>query len=259
MKAWCVNFGHIFAETLVCICGTEQNARALLFLIRPMAEGAGKVRYVACTALVTFTAVVCAMPDLVAQPLSSSAEIPPQTVEITAPAEHHFTFHELLSELNPLQYVPVVGTIYRAVTGDTIPETAREAGSLVVSGLMGGPIGIATNVALLAIEKITGLDPEKIGHDVLAHLGIGGQGTGAVAAVQPTAIPSKPAVAASSLVPLAWSPSQLTAYGVTTTAGNGLKRGALEGADVLNDMELARHNAQFVSLAYAASPALPHS
>jgi hypothetical protein len=198
------------------------------------------------------------MPDLVAQSPSSSTGVPSQTIEITAPAQHHFTFHELLSELNPLQYVPVVGTIYRAVTGDTIPETAREAGSLVVSGLMGGPIGIATNVALLAIEKITGIDPEKIGHTVLAHLGIGGQETSAVAAAPRVASPPKPAAAVSSLVPLAWSPSQLTAYGVTTTAGNGLKRGALEGADVLNDMELARHNAQFVSLAYAASPALPH-
>ena len=33
-----------------------------------------------------------------------------------------FSFHELLSELNPLQYLPVIGTIYRSMTGDLIPE-----------------------------------------------------------------------------------------------------------------------------------------
>jgi hypothetical protein len=33
------------------------------------------------------------------------------------------SFGDVLSALNPLQYLPVVGSIYRAVTGDTIPET----------------------------------------------------------------------------------------------------------------------------------------
>jgi hypothetical protein len=196
------------------------------------------------------------MPDLLAQPPSSSAATLPQTIEIAPPAQHHFTFHELLSELNPLQYVPVVGTIYRAVTGDTIPETAREAGSLVVSGLLGGPVGVAMNVAALAIEKITGIDPEKIGHDILVHLGIGGQDSSTIAipAAKPAA--ALPTPAASVSRPAAWSPSQLTAYGVTMTGNDRLRRGAVEGADVLNDMELMRHTAQ---RAYAASPALPNS
>jgi hypothetical protein len=217
--------------------------------------------YEACLSPITFIVVMCVMPDLTAQPASSSAGVLPQTIEVTATAEHHFTFHELLSELNPLQYLPVVGTIYRAVTGDTIPESAREAGSLVVSGLIGGPIGVAINLATLAIEKITGIDPEKIGHDALVHLGIGSQDTStiAVAAPQPAAALPKPSASVSSPAPLAWSSSQLMAYGVTTTANDTLKRGALEGADVLNDMELARHSAQRAALTYAASPALPNS
>jgi hypothetical protein len=219
------------------------------------------VRYVACTSPVTFIVVVCVMSDLVAQPPSPSPGVPSQTIEITAPAEHHFTFHELLSELNPLQYLPVVGTIYRAVTGDTIPETAREAGSLVVSGLVGGPIGIATNIAMLAIEKITGLDPEKIGRNVLASVGIGNQDTSTVAAavMQPAAAPPVLPASRSPLVPLAWSPSQLMAYGVTTASGETSKRSALTGADLLNEMELARHNPQRAALTYSASLALPNS
>jgi hypothetical protein len=215
-------------------------------------------RYVVCTAPPTSTVVVRVMPDLVAQPPSPSAGIPPQTLEIKGPAEHHFTFHELLSELNPLQYLPVVGTIYRAVTGDTIPDSAREAGSLVVSGLIGGPVGIATNIAALALEKITGIDPEAIGREVLADLGIGSQNT-AVAAAQPAVPSPQPAASLPSPVPQAWSPAQLMAYRVTTTASGTLKQGALEGADVLNNMELARLNAQTAAQTYAAGPILPHS
>lgn len=83
------------------------------------------------------------------------------------------SFHELLSDLNPLQYIPVVGTLYRAMTGDRIPEAARLAGGFVVSGLIGGPLGMVTNLALLAVERLTGIDPEAIGLRVLAGLGVG--------------------------------------------------------------------------------------
>jgi hypothetical protein len=75
---------------------------------------------------------------------------------------HGFNFHEFLSDINPLQYLPVVGTIYRAVTGDVIPEALREGGSFLVSGLLGGPIGLLTSIAETIAEKITGIDPEKI-------------------------------------------------------------------------------------------------
>lgn len=90
------------------------------------------------------------------------------------------SFHELLSDLNPLQYIPVVGTLYRAVTGDRIPEAARIAGGFVVSGLIGGPLAMVTNLALLAVERLTGIDPEAIGQHVLASLGIGGEPSSAL-------------------------------------------------------------------------------
>ena len=80
---------------------------------------------------------------------------------------HGFSFHEFLSAMNPLQYLPVVGTIYRAVTGDVIPEALRDGGSMLVSGLLGGPIGLITYIATTIAEKITGIDPEKIVASVL--------------------------------------------------------------------------------------------
>jgi hypothetical protein len=168
---------------------------------------------------------------------SSGAGSDAQTV--AAAARRHTRFHELLSELNPLQYLPLIGTIYRAVTGDEIPDSARTVGSLVVGGLMGGLVGLAVNVAALAVERATGIDPKKIGREVLADVGVG-KGTDVAAATAspeaPAAIPAPTAMVTQG----AFSQAQLTAYGVTTTAGGTLKRGAVEGADVLNDMEIAR-------------------
>ena len=171
-------------------------------------------------------------------------------------APHKSAFRTLLSELNPLQYLPVVGTIYRAVTGDTIPESARFAGSLVVSGLTGGPVGLALNVGATALEHVLGIDPEKISTGLLASLGIGDRAptplvaSGApvsVAAVDqvPGASPGTPAAPAQ-----AWSAAQLTAYGVSSTGG-GMVRGSLSGADVLNSLELARIGAPSLVSAYA--------
>ena len=165
-------------------------------------------------------------------------------------------FHVLLSELNPLQYVPVVGTIYRAVTGDTVPETARFAGGLVVSGLTGGPVGIAMNLGATLIEHLVGIDPEKLGDRLLAELGIGHAAPAhaaptALAAATPPATAAPAAVAPAPASPTlassapassarAWSPAQLAAYGVTGGSDGTLRRGTVSGADVLNFLELAR-------------------
>ena len=124
-----------------------------------------------------------------------------------------------------------MGTIYRAITGDVIPDAVRIPGSMLASGLLGGPIGVVSNIALLIGEKATGVDPEKIV-------------SGWFHSAPPTPTPPVPAVAAAtSPVPvprLAWSPQQLAAYGVSVDASGTLHRGVLEGADVLNEMELAR-------------------
>lgn len=188
-------------------------------------------------------------------PASAAATPPAAAAAKPAPAAPS-AFHVLLSELNPLQYVPVVGTIYRAVTGDTIPEAARFAGGLVVSGLTGGPVGIAMNVGATLLEHLVGIDPEKIGDRLLAELGIGHAShahpatalaaatppaAGAATAAAPVSVAAAPAP---SPVPAsaarAWSPAQLAAYGVTGSADGTLRRGTVSGADVLNSLELAR-------------------
>ncbi len=157
-------------------------------------------------------------------------------------------FHEVLSALNPLQYLPVVGTIYRAVTGDVIPEALRSIGSMVVSGLLGGPIGLVMSAGATIAEKITGIDPEKI---VTAGV--------TAAASAPTASTSAPPDAVPAPMPEppagGWTASQLAAYGVKTDSTGVMTLDDVTGADVLNTIQLARLGK--AAAAYAAIKTLP--
>jgi hypothetical protein len=170
---------------------------------------------------------------------AASASQPASTP--AAAGDHGLTFQKFLSAINPLQYLPVVGTIYRAITGDVIPEGLRLAGSLVVSALLGGPIGLATSIAVTIAEKSTGVDPEKI---VAAQFH----------AAPPAAVGrvDVPPAAASQL---AFTPRQLAAYGVRSDASGNLKLGDVEGADVLNILESVRLGR--ATAAYAANQAMP--
>jgi hypothetical protein len=159
----------------------------------------------------------------------------------------HSAWSTFLSELNPLQYLPVVGTIYRAVTGDTIPDTARMAGSLVVSGLTGGPVGVAVGIGTAIVERAAGIDTERLGRRLLARLGIGhGQPAAPVAEAAAPATPRALVKSATTAFSGGWSAAQLAAYGVQRSADGGLKQGSTVGADVLNGLELRRLLVQLV-------------
>jgi len=61
-------------------------------------------------------------------------------------------FHHLLDIVNPLQHLPVIGTIYRAITGEHIGSVEKIAGDT----LYGGMWGAISSVADVAFEGITG-------------------------------------------------------------------------------------------------------
>lgn len=162
---------------------------------------------------------------------------------VAKPEAHGMTFHELLASLNPLQHIPVVGTIYRAVTGDEIPEAARNIGSLAIGGIMGGPIGLAGNLVFLALRKLTGIDIDRIGQNLLADVGIGHHtstdGDGVAVLTAQTATPVEPTQQDAGTRTTAWSAAQLKAYGVITDADGTLRQGDALGSDVLNGLLLA--------------------
>lgn len=79
-----------------------------------------------------------------------------------------FSFADLLDAVNPLQHIPVVSTLYRAVTGDEIKTPARLlGGGLFGFGLFGGLAGLASAAANSLLAGATGKDA---GAHVLALL-----------------------------------------------------------------------------------------
>lgn len=81
---------------------------------------------------------------------------PPAPVSHPGPAAHAFapfgddglTFADLLDVVNPLQHVPLLGGLYRRLTGDALSPAARVLGG----ALFGGPIGAIAAAATAAIE-----------------------------------------------------------------------------------------------------------
>ena len=70
-----------------------------------------------------------------------------------------FTVDEEKNALNPVQYVPVVGMIYRQATGETIPPPLSILGS-VASGAVLGPIGILGSVLFNFVQEMFRVGPD---------------------------------------------------------------------------------------------------
>jgi hypothetical protein len=92
-----------------------------------------------------------------------SSPSPPESVTSTASTDKSGNqdegfFHHLLDVVNPLQHLPVIGTIYRAVTGQHIGAVEKIAGDTLYGGLWGA----VSSVADVAFEGITGKSAEDM-------------------------------------------------------------------------------------------------
>jgi len=97
------------------------------------------------------------------------AEAAEPVADVTQPfGEDGLSFLDVLDVINPLQHLPVVSTLYREWTGDTLSPAARIAGDI----LYGGPIGAFIGINNAITEGMTGKD---IGQHVLAWLRGGDQ------------------------------------------------------------------------------------
>ncbi|MCW2245219.1 hypothetical protein M2352_000810 [Azospirillum fermentarium] len=77
--------------------------------------------------------------------------------------EGQMTFGDFLDIINPLQHIPLVSTLYREVTGDTISQQSRVMGGF----LYGGPLGGMGAVVNVMVEDATGKD---IGDQLLSAM-----------------------------------------------------------------------------------------
>jgi hypothetical protein len=66
------------------------------------------------------------------------------------------TTKEVLNGLNPLQHVPVVGMVYRAATGETIPTPMRVLGA----GILGGGLGMIGAAFMSLFEELVRMGPD---------------------------------------------------------------------------------------------------
>ncbi|MGC9953834.1 MAG: hypothetical protein ABSD21_06120 [Rhizomicrobium sp.] len=74
-----------------------------------------------------------------------------------------FSFADFLDIVNPLEHIPVVSTLYRAITGDRPGTIEKIAGDT----LYGGVIGFISSLADTAFQAVTG---KNVGDTVLAFL-----------------------------------------------------------------------------------------
>ena len=92
-------------------------------------------------------------------------DMPPEVAEVD------MTFDDVVDIVNPLHHIPVVGTGYRAVTGDTISPHAQMIGGV----LYGGPTGMFNAGLQAAIRQETGHNVDGLvlamvtGEDIGAH------------------------------------------------------------------------------------------
>ena len=84
---------------------------------------------------------------------------------------------EAIRGLNPLHHIPVVGMIYRAVTGETIPAPMRVMGAAMV----GGPLGALGAGFMGLLEALLTMKPDLSRPSVPAGM----SATGAEAGMQP--------------------------------------------------------------------------
>ncbi|MGQ9366318.1 hypothetical protein [Azospirillum sp. ST 5-10] len=104
--------------------------------------------------------------------------------EPAAVAESDLSFWDFLDVINPLQHIPVIGSVYRAVTGDQIGGPARVMGGILFGGVIGGAVAVANAV----LEDTTGKDA---GDHMLVAMGLEDDGEAATA----TAVAAAPGAA----------------------------------------------------------------
>lgn len=85
----------------------------------------------------------------------TSAEEATRTVE-----NSDFGFWDLVDLINPLQHLPLIGTIYRQITGDEIKPEVQVAGSILMGAATGSILmSAASGVASVILEEHTGKEP----------------------------------------------------------------------------------------------------
>lgn len=85
-----------------------------------------------------------AVPPVKPQVTAGSVNSPRQTADVSTGEDGNgLGFRDIVDIINPFQHLPLIGEIYRNVTGDQISDGARHAGHALYGLALGGPLGMA--------------------------------------------------------------------------------------------------------------------
>lgn len=90
--------------------------------------------------------------DVEASAQSSASSLIPNNESTNPTKAPTASFSEFLDIVNPLHHLPVVGSVYRSITGDEISSVAKIAGGAIY----GGPLGGLSSIAQAAVEEHSG-------------------------------------------------------------------------------------------------------
>jgi hypothetical protein len=125
-----------------------------------------------------------------------------------------FSFKDILDMLNPLQHLPVISTLYRKLTGETIGGVARIIGGAIY-GRAGGIASMISSVANAIFGAITGKD---MGERIYAAI-FGEKKTEAADAVPANASAKNTLLAALSKTSFTYQPELATGAGDARRSG----------------------------------------
>ena len=80
-------------------------------------------------------------------------------------ATDDFSFDDVIDIVNPLQHLPIIGTLYRKFTGDTL----KPMSNIIGGAIFGGPLGAVSSTVNVIIKDRTGKD---IAENALSFAGI---------------------------------------------------------------------------------------
>ena len=146
-------------------------------------------------------------------------------------------FGDFIDLINPLHHLPVIGPLYREITGDEIKPAAQILGGLIY----GGPVGLVTSASQVIAEEATGKD--VTGHVMAALFGEDDETLAAAPETTPETTPETGPIAAAPASEAAPLPEIAPAAGTTPEAKPERKAAAEEAPATPNDNKPAQPTA----------------
>lgn len=87
------------------------------------------------------------------QATGTNEELPDIAYQTVA-KEDQYSFADVIDIINPLQHLPVVGMIYRKLSGDTI----KPMSNIIGGAIFGGPVGAVSSTINAIVQNRTGKD-----------------------------------------------------------------------------------------------------